>query len=266
MGDRVVDCARLESVCAARHQGFESPPIRDHVGLAQSVLIGNDRAVRIILALIVLAVGHIAFAQKDISSFTNNLGAAKQAYLNGKFDEALAVLNRIGKGAATVESLDLEGCIYMEQGKFDDAAKAFDSGHISDFTAFAPRIHLADAMLRQKKFAEAGKEYEKLLDLIKSPMWPDYLRFGILMSYLGQHDQAGARKAFSAILFPTETPAYYYAQAAWSFDHGNKSDGLKWIRNAKKIFDSTKTGWFDRALYQFGWVKKKPAPSIDPFF
>jgi hypothetical protein len=39
MGDRAVDCARLESVCAARHQGFESPPIRfprvwrDHCGL-----------------------------------------------------------------------------------------------------------------------------------------------------------------------------------------------------------------------------------------
>ena len=28
MGDRVVDCARLESVCAVRHRGFESPPIR----------------------------------------------------------------------------------------------------------------------------------------------------------------------------------------------------------------------------------------------
>ncbi len=28
MGDRAVDCARLESVCAARHRGFESPPIR----------------------------------------------------------------------------------------------------------------------------------------------------------------------------------------------------------------------------------------------
>jgi hypothetical protein len=28
MGDRVVDCARLESVCAEGHRGFESPPIR----------------------------------------------------------------------------------------------------------------------------------------------------------------------------------------------------------------------------------------------
>ena len=28
MGDRAVYCARLESVCAERHPGFESPPIR----------------------------------------------------------------------------------------------------------------------------------------------------------------------------------------------------------------------------------------------
>ena len=28
MGGRVVECARLESVCAAMHRGFESLPIR----------------------------------------------------------------------------------------------------------------------------------------------------------------------------------------------------------------------------------------------
>jgi tetratricopeptide (TPR) repeat protein len=154
----------------------------------------------------------------------------------------------------------------MEQGKLDDAAKAFESAHVANYNAFAPRIHLADVFLRQKKFAEARKEYEKLLDLISSPVWPDYLRFGILMSYLGEHDQAHARQALAAILFPTETPAYYYAQAAWSFDHGKKSEALKWIDTAKKIFDSSRTGWFDRVLYQFGWLNKKPARSIDPSF
>jgi hypothetical protein len=35
MGDRAVYCARLESVCAERHRGFESPPIRGwSLGLA----------------------------------------------------------------------------------------------------------------------------------------------------------------------------------------------------------------------------------------
>ena len=34
MGDRAVYCARLESVCAERHPGFESPPIRHTLKLA----------------------------------------------------------------------------------------------------------------------------------------------------------------------------------------------------------------------------------------
>ena len=37
MGDRAVDCARLESVCAARHRGFESPPIR-HPGKMHKII------------------------------------------------------------------------------------------------------------------------------------------------------------------------------------------------------------------------------------
>ena len=222
MGDRVVDCARLESVCAERHQGFESPPIRRQLALARRARIGNDWAMRTILALILLAAGPMAFAQKDFSAFTNDLGAAKQAYLAGKFDQALAALDRADKSRATVESLDLRGCIYMEQGKLEDAAKTFESAHVANYNAFAPRIHYADVLLRQKKFEDARKEYEKLLDLVKSPMWPDYLRFGVLVSYLGEHNQARARQALASILFPTETPAYYYAQAAWSFDHGNK--------------------------------------------
>ena len=40
MGDRAVYCARLESVCAERHRGFESPPIRpaSRLRLAGSVV------------------------------------------------------------------------------------------------------------------------------------------------------------------------------------------------------------------------------------
>ena len=38
MGDRAVDCARLESVCTARYQGFESPPIRQRLNEQGRVL------------------------------------------------------------------------------------------------------------------------------------------------------------------------------------------------------------------------------------
>ena len=44
MGDRAVDCARLESVCAARHQGFESPPIRFPLVEAGKCVLNNNFA------------------------------------------------------------------------------------------------------------------------------------------------------------------------------------------------------------------------------
>ena len=220
---------------------------------------------RFSIAFAVFLTASCLFGQREFAGL-GELGAAKQSYLNGRFDQALAALDRFDKATRpTVESLDLRGHIYMEQGELDDATKAFESAHLSSYDAFPPRIHLADVVLRQKKFADARHEYEKLLDLTKTPMWPDYLRFGVLLSYLGENDKSGAERALHAIVFPTETPAYYYAQAAWAFSQGKKSEGNKWLSTARKIFDASKTGWFDRALYQFGWLKKKPAPSIDPF-
>ncbi len=245
--------------------GSNPPPSALQLALAPRALIRNDLPVRTILTLIFFVFGSVALAQTNLPALSHDLSTAKQAYLNGNFDEALAALDRADKSGSTAQSLDLRGRIYREQGKLDEAAKAFESAHLSDYDAFGPRIHIADLMLQQKKFSEARSEYEKLLDLVKSPMWPDYLRFGILMSSLGEHNQSKAREARAAILFPTETPAYYYAQAAWAFDHGNNSEGRKWVQSAKKIFDVSKTGWFDRLLYQFGWLKKKPSRTIDPF-
>ena len=262
MGDRAVYCARLESVCAARHQGFESPPIRHELALAPRAGIGNGRRMRMIVALVFLATAALSFAQTQFPGLTSELGAARQSYLRGKFDDALAKLDH----DKSMEALDLRGCIYMEQGKFDEAAKSFEAAHTTNFNAFAPKIHLADVMLREKKFEEARKEYERLVTEVRSPMWPDYARFGVLLACLGEHDDTGTRQALGAIVFPTETPAYYYAQAARSFAQGKKPDALKWINTAKTIFDAGKTTWFDRGLYQFGWLKKKPAPSVDPFY
>jgi hypothetical protein len=37
MGDRVVDCARLESVCTERYRGFESRPIRQFTRIAPGI-------------------------------------------------------------------------------------------------------------------------------------------------------------------------------------------------------------------------------------
>src|SRR2546423_1314765 len=101
MGDRAVDCARLESVCAARHQGFESPPIRCLFRLVLFFMLGSA-----------------AHAE-------NNLATATREYQRANFDAALAALDRAAQSSAPApESFDLRGLIYMEQERFDDAKEA----------------------------------------------------------------------------------------------------------------------------------------------
>ncbi len=86
----------------------------------------------------------------------------------------------------------------------------------------------------------------------------EQLRYGVLIASLGAKDDEGSRTAFEKLPFPTETPAYYYAQAAWAFAHGAKGDGDKWIRRADEIFPAKSTAWFARPLFDFGWIKTKP--------
>jgi tetratricopeptide (TPR) repeat protein len=205
------------------------------------------------------------FAQKDDSALLSPVEVAGEQYQAGKLDDALATLDRLEKSLSpTMESQDLRGRVYLEQGKFDEAMRAFEAAHARKYEAFAPKIHVADALRRQKKFKEARAEYDKLVE-IKAPMWPEYARFGVLVCYLAEHDEDRARRLVETIVFPSGSPVYYYAQAAWAFAHGKDSEGRKWIASAKKIFDVSKTSWFERGLYELGWIKKKPPLTVDTF-
>jgi hypothetical protein len=84
-----------------------------------------------------------------------------------------------------------------------------------------------------------------------------------LLTYLGEKDEAAAKETFEQITFPTESPAYYYAQAAWAFAHGKERDAEKWLKSAAKVYDVATTSWFAQPLYDFGWIKSKPLPTIN---
>jgi tetratricopeptide (TPR) repeat protein len=159
----------------------------------------------------------------------------------------------------TAESLDLRGSVLMEEGKFGEAAKAFEAARQADPVLFAPRIHAGDVLVRQKKFPEARRVYEAALKETNIPTLAERLRYGILITCLAEHNENGARDALQAIAFPTGTPAYYYAQAAWAFAHGNNAEAGKWIKTAEQISPAVINSWFARLLFELGWIKKKPA-------
>ena len=354
VGGRVVDCARLESVCAARHQGFESPPtrqlcrlrtlswfvrqcvtqvaeIRTRFDRRGELLAGNrseapnpepKRELRqspptrqrhnpLIISQLVrqcdtdvaeiqtpfdrrgaLRAGNKSEAQNPAptrsvrqspptrhwfgrllllsaviaiatgcgsSVSSNDIDGAAREYQRENFKAAIAILDRLEKNTPpTVESLDLRGRIYLEQQQFEEARKLFEAAHKANPQIFAPRLHLGDVLLLEKKYADARAAYQQLLRETNILVSNERLRFAVMLTYLGEHDEAAARQALEVIKFPTESACYYYAQAGWAFAHNKKSEAEDWIGRAQSVYPVEATSWYGRHLYHFGWLKKKP--------
>jgi len=220
---------------------------------------------RFLVALCLLVSALLFAAANDNTRVGQNfIETARREFQKGNFADARSALDQFEKaGQPTVDSYDLRGCIDMEQGNLNEAGKAFAAAHNANSSIFTPRLHAGDLFFRQKQYAEARGAYETLWKETNILISKERLRYGILLTYLGEKDEAAAKETFEQITFPTESPAYYYAQAAWAFAHGKQRDAEKWLKSAAKVYDATTTSWFARPLYDFGWIKSKPLPTTN---
>jgi tetratricopeptide (TPR) repeat protein len=213
---------------------------------------------RSLLAAVLLFSASTIWAAEENASGKNAMEAAGREFQQRKFDAALATLNDAEKrGDPTAKSFILKGRIYAEQQKYDDALFAFDAAYKLEPASLA-RLYLADMFVAQKKWDEARALYESAMKETNVLIAHERLRYGLLIALLGAKDDDGSRAAVERLPFPTESAAYYYAQAAWAFAHGTKSDGDKWIRRAEEIFPTKSTAWFARPLFDLGWIKTRP--------
>ena len=59
--------------------------------------------------------------------------------------------------------------------------------------------------------------------------------------------------------FTGETPALYYAQAAWAFEHANPEGGNDWVASARKIYSPALNLIFAHSFYDLGWLENEAA-------
>jgi tetratricopeptide (TPR) repeat protein len=148
--------------------------------------------------------------------------AAASDYKAGHFETGLTKLDQQDKAKGpNGASLDLRGSIALEQGKFDLALQAFTEAHKLEPDLFAPRLHLGDLFLREKRYSDARNVYQRLLTETNILISNEHLRYGLLVIALASHEEAAARSALESSKFPTESSAYYFTQAAWEFAHGS---------------------------------------------
>ena len=221
---------------------------------------------RLLLSLLLVGASLVPVGAQNTAG-VDPLEPARREFLQGKFDAALAALDRVtaDDGAVKGKLLDLRGLVYLEQQKYDEALAAFRAARDADPAVFPQQAHFGDTLLRQGKWEEAREAYEEVMRSSNVLMVHEALRYGVLLTYLGEKDDAGAKEALDRITFPSESPAYYYAQSAWAYAHGEKSAGDKWLRSAEEMFkDRKQTSWFARPLYDLGWIKTKPPLVVQP--
>src|SRR5205814_5309377 len=81
------------------------------------------------------------------------------------------------------------------------------------------------------------------------------IKFKIFMTLLLEGKESRAQKMMEQFQFTGDTPALYYAQAAWEFKHNNPNKAVDWITSAKKIYSPALNVVFADAFYDLGWMQ-----------
>lgn len=189
-----------------------------------------------------------------------NFEQAERAFQQRDFAGALKFLGLADEGAPDqANSLNLRGEILMEQGKYDDAESAFEKAFSADPKFREAQYNLAQIPFKKKDYAKSRERLEKLY--AETPggeknQAAQLIKYKIFMTLLLEGNDAQAQQMMDQFKFTGDTPALYYAQAAWAFQHDNSDQGNDWVKSARKIYSPALNIVFVDTFYDLGWLKR----------
>ena len=206
------------------------------------------------------------------------LASAREDVSSGHLERALASIAQAEKELPKQGfSHNLRAEILMKQGKLDEA-----ENELQKALALTPKLseasyNLAAIYFKRKQFSKAREELEKLFSVTRETQSQQFLRYKVFLTFLLEGSDYQAELMMKKFTYTAETPALYYAQAAWSFHHGQTEDGNDWIQTARRIYSPELNLIFADDFYPLRWlsgpVEKTPslaestsaASSTDPY-
>src|SRR6266849_303732 len=167
--------------------------------------------------------------------------------------------------------LNLRGEILMEQKEFAQADSEFKKALKADPKYREAQYNLAQIPFKQKDYAKARDRFEALFQQTPGGdknQAAQNIQFKIYMTLLLEGKESRAQAMMEQFQFTGDTPALYYAQAAWEFKHNNPEKAAGWTASAKKIYSPALNNVFADAFYDVGWMQTPeiavaPAPTFD---
>jgi tetratricopeptide (TPR) repeat protein len=197
---------------------------------------------------------------------------ARQAYQQRDLAGALKFADDANSADPNQASiLNMRGEILLAQKQFDQAEAEFKKALKADPKSREAQFNLAQVPFKKGDYTTARDRFEGLIS--KTPggdksEGAQLLKFNVYMTLLLEGKESRAQKMMEQFQFTGDTPALYYAQAAWEFEHNNPTKATDWITSAKKIYSSLLNLLFADSFYDLGWMQSpalatSPAPAAE---
>ena len=185
-------------------------------------------------------------------AYLRALSAAGLAFQQRDFATALDKLDVADKIQPNIpDTWNMRGAIYAEQHAYEQAGDAFAKAARLSPGDFWPPYNIAELLLIQKKYGPAIQGFQGLAIFAGHE---ELVSFKLVYAYLMTGTADAAKPILDAMKFPSDTPAYYYAHAAWDFAHQDTKEGNYWFSEGLKVFGLAKCMPFYDSLAQAGWV------------
>ena len=185
---------------------------------------------------------------------------SQQAFRQRDFVTALKLVDEADKvDPNQPATLNLRGEILMQQGQFDNAEAAFKKAAKLDPKLRDAQYNLAQIPFKKKEYAKARDRFETLSKRIPGGdknQAAALLKFKIYMTLLMEGKESRAHSMMEEFQFTGDTPALYYAQAAWEYKHNNAQKAEDWTNSANKIYSPALNSVFADAFYDVGWLQR----------
>jgi tetratricopeptide (TPR) repeat protein len=211
-------------------------------------------------------------AAKNKAFARSRLEQAQQAYQQRDFTAARKFVDDADAADPNQAAiLNLRGEILLEQKEFDQAETEFKKAAKADPKFRESQYNLAQVPFKKKDYATARDRFEALFSRTAGGdknQASQLIKFKIYMTLLLEGKESRAQKMMEQFQFTGDTPALYYAQAAWEFKHNNPTKATDWITSAKKIYSPALNVVFADAFYDLGWMQSpslatSPAPASE---
>src|SRR5437764_2820848 len=197
---------------------------------------------------------------------------AQQAFQQRDFATARKFIDEADAADPNQTSiLNLRGEILMEQKEFDLSEATFKKAIKLDPKFREAQYNLAQVPFKKKDYAKARERFEALFE--RTPggdknQAAELIKFKIYMTLLLEGKESRAQSMMEQFQFTGDTPALYYAQAAWEYKHDNSGKAADWTASAQKIYSPALNNVFADAFYDVGWMQSPeiaaaPAPALD---